>query len=273
MNFKEYVSNWNSAARVAFVCACAALVLGIAVLLLSFQLLTKKDRVVLVPPYLDERVEVAWKEASSPYLRSFGLYVATLIGNVTPKNIAFVRDHLSVFMGPKAYAPVRAALTSLSQDRLFQEGANIRYFSPNDIVWEKETSRVFILGRETVANPNNAQPTIVNKVYEMTILMYDGKPVITTLTNYAGQQPRTQKWLQNNSDFAKDNPDAGQPPAPLKDSDLPTPTSGAKDTMSGALELPTTAAPPPQTNNAPTKDAVGATAPATAPAITLGAKQ
>jgi len=33
-------------------------------------------------------------------------------------------------------------------------------------------------------------------VYEMSLVMRDGRPVITEFTSYPGNQPHTQKWLQ-----------------------------------------------------------------------------
>ena len=46
--------------------------------------------VVLVPPSLDKEVEITRNTASSELKESWGLYLAELLGNVTPTNADFI---------------------------------------------------------------------------------------------------------------------------------------------------------------------------------------
>ena len=49
--------------------------------------------VVLVPPNLDKEVEITRNTASSELKESWGLYLAELLGNVTPTNAAHRQGH------------------------------------------------------------------------------------------------------------------------------------------------------------------------------------
>jgi conjugal transfer pilus assembly protein TraE len=69
--------------------------LSVSVLLLTFNQMGQHETTRLVPPNLDKAVKVGWNNADDEYIKSFGLYASTLMGNVTPKNVNFIADSVS----------------------------------------------------------------------------------------------------------------------------------------------------------------------------------
>lgn len=166
--------------------------------------LSNHERIVLTPPHMDKKMEVAWNAASGEYMKSWGLYVATLIGNITPKNVNLVADAMGGFLDPSIYPQVRAQIKSLAEDPVFQRANAINYFAPEQAVYEVDSEKrqkVFVVGQLVTSSFEGLQQGARGGdfkwvVYEMSLLMRDGRPVITEFTSYPGNQPHTQKWLQ-----------------------------------------------------------------------------
>lgn len=163
-----------------------------------YALLNQHERVVLTPPHLDTAVQVGWNSASAEYLKSYGLYFALLTANVTPKNVSFVIDVLSGALSSRIYPEVRKKLLALSEDPIFRtQGASVR-FDPTKVTYEAETNKVFVAGDMATQNAvgrNESRPM----VYELVILMKDGKPVIDGLNSYEGSDPHTLRWLETHA--------------------------------------------------------------------------
>ncbi len=66
-------------------------VLVLSNLLLAVAAFSRNTVVAIQPPTLSETAEVSRNQATQPYLESWGLYLAELMGNVTPGNVSFIR--------------------------------------------------------------------------------------------------------------------------------------------------------------------------------------
>jgi conjugal transfer pilus assembly protein TraE len=159
-----------------------------------------------VPPYLNKQVSVGWDSASDDYYKSFGLYFATLVGNITPSNVDFITKTLSTFLAPEIYTQVKPKLIALSQDAIFRESGGASVYTPGPgLEYEPETSKVFVSGTMTTTSYAKALPEMKNIIYEIAINIRDGRPQITYLDSYEGTQPRTLKWMAANPELAKQN--------------------------------------------------------------------
>ena len=65
-------------------------VLVLSNLLLAVAAFSRNTVVAIQPPTLSETAEVSRNQATQPYLESWGLYLAELMGNVTPGNVSFI---------------------------------------------------------------------------------------------------------------------------------------------------------------------------------------
>ena len=194
MKLNFFGRNWDLALRNNAVLLAANSLLSLALVVTSFLALTNRERIVLVPPRLDDKMMVAWNNAGAEYFKAFGLFVATLLGNITPSNSKFVADQLSVFINPKLYAPIRTQILAYADDPRFARAAAFNYFSPSKVIWEPSTSKVFVMGTITMSsfNPQISGPYEYRPViYDLKFEMNDGKPLITEFASYQGIEPHT----------------------------------------------------------------------------------
>lgn len=173
----------------------AVLAQSIGLLILAYSVANRDERVVLVPPSITEKTGISMTNADASYLQSFGVYVTTLIGNLTPKNINFVVEALSPIMSPESYALIRKQLIALSKDTSFRNWVGSTHFEPTDVIYEADTKKVFVPGYMTDVNTTGKQ-TKTQIIYEMKIEIIHGKPIISNLISYVGSEPRTLKWLE-----------------------------------------------------------------------------
>ena len=197
MNLKNMTKTWQAANKVAALMLLSNLALAVAILVAVSTLSGNRERVVLVPPHLEKRVSVGWNVADAEYLKGFGMYFAMLSGNVTPRSAAFVADTLSSAVAPAIYPEVRKQVLVLAKDPVFQKnGASVR-FDPTGVDYEAATNKVFVVG-EVTTNDATGRIDRGQVVYEMEIRMDNGRPLVTAMVSYAGADPRTQQWLENN---------------------------------------------------------------------------
>lgn len=183
MLYKNFASTWLSLHAsnrfLKFVC----------IFLMTLNLLTlvgwlKKDTaIVLIPPSLSEKSEVAKNKASEGYKKAWGMYVATLIGNVTPENADFV---LESFTGM-----VTGEIRSMVSEQIAQELDTLKQekvSSSFDIVrvtYEPETDKVFVTGRNRMTGAGGkTSPT--EQTFEFKIDVKQYSPIITHMASYAG---------------------------------------------------------------------------------------
>ncbi|NVZ11516.1 hypothetical protein HW932_19895 [Allochromatium humboldtianum] len=156
------------------------------------------ERLVIIPPHLDAQVEVAWSSANREYLKSFGLYVATLVGNIQPKSSTVVLDAVSAFMDPAIYTEFRRQALAIIQDPVFKTSGAVMTFQPSTIQFESETSRVFVTG-SLITKSGLSQDKQKTVTYELGVRIREGRPWVSHFTSYEGSVIRTVAWHINNS--------------------------------------------------------------------------
>lgn len=148
--------------------------------------------VILVPPALAGEVEVTRSQASSALKESWGLYLAELLGNVTPATADFIRGALGPLLSAEIYRSVMDALAeqinALKMDRVALS------FKPRQVFYEKATDKVFVTGELQSQGPN-ARPDQRTRTYEFRIVIHNYRPRLDAIDVYA-EEPRTQERLK-----------------------------------------------------------------------------
>ena len=180
------------------------IILALVVLLQTFMMTTRHERIVLVPPYIDKRMEVAWDKSNRHYYEAFAVQIATLVGNISPQNLNFVVDYLGILMSKTVYMQVKPQLLAYGEDPGFKRGTVFTYFTPNAVRFEDQVNKFFVSGFmhtapmqvSTMPGANRIQSKAVT--YEMQFNMHNGRPVVISFESYEGNKPRTQEWHKNN---------------------------------------------------------------------------
>ncbi len=193
MNFISALRNMKQLQSITMVMLCSNVILATGISYAMVKLGNQHDRVVLVPPSLDKKAEIAWDHANKEYIKSFGLYMSTLVGNIQPKSSSVVLDSVSAFMDPGIYTDFRSQLLAIIEDPTFKASGSVISFLPQSIQYETETSRVFVTG-SIITSTAGSTKYQKNVVYELTVRIREGRPWVTHFTSYEGTQIRSVNW-------------------------------------------------------------------------------
>lgn len=148
--------------------------------------------VVLVPPNLTKEVEITRNTASSELKESWGLYLAELLGNVTPATSEFIANALAPLLSTNIYRSVMDAMSeqinAIKMDRVATS------FKPRQVSYERETDKVFVTGELTTQGPNSKAETR-NRTYEFVLSTRNYRPRLDYIDVYA-DEPRTVDRLK-----------------------------------------------------------------------------
>ena len=153
-----------------------------------------KDRVTtLVPPTLSEAVSVSKRNADAGYKKAWGLYVASLLGNVSPGNADFVIESLQLLMSPRVFSNLKQSVAD-DVEMIKKDGVSVS-FEQKQVLFEKETDKVFVIGRTGISNAAGTV-TKFDRVFEVRVAIDNGQPQIIELDSYQGK-PKTLDVLKS----------------------------------------------------------------------------
>ena len=193
MNLKEYLKTWegtqaeNKWGRV-FVLGLIFTVLLLVVMLFS------KDTIVTVQPWtLNEEAWVSQKKSSQSYKEAWGWALGTLMGNVTPGNVNFIKERMKPILAPAIYQEFINALETQAQE--IQANRITMRFEPRFVEYEETTDKVFVYGYSFVKGASlDAKEQRTDRTYEFQIRVSNYMPVLDYMTTYEGR-PRTKSVL------------------------------------------------------------------------------
>lgn len=148
-------------------------------------LLRSNQVVVLVPPTLEQEAKVGLRQADRGYLEAWGLFFATLMGNVTPRNIDFVLANLQKYMSPGIYQEMSQAM--IEQAKAIKSGNLAVSFTIQEIVCE-EGGRVKVRGQFMMHGPFGKSQN-ATRTYEFAIAVKNYAPVLTDVLVHDQKQP------------------------------------------------------------------------------------
>lgn len=152
----------------------------------------KEQIITIVPPTMTETGWLSKTSAGSEYTESWAMYVAMLLGNVTPQNAGIVKDSLGSLLAPDLYQDVMAVMDNqihqIRQDRVSMS------FEPDKILRDPDNlNRLYVTGRSTTEGVTGNKVR-TNRTYEVDLIIRNYKPVIQWVSTYAGG-PRTAEVI------------------------------------------------------------------------------
>ena len=187
MTLNEFLSTWRGTTLENRVWRIAILVLAVANLVLVGLVGQVERTVVLVPPVLEGEVTIARAHASQEVEEAWGLFVAELLGNVSPATV----ESLTRVLDPLFAAGLRRALMKAITEQteaIKRENVSMR-FSPRQVSYDTATRTIFVTGTHRTEGPA-AQPVSNERTYEVRVEFRNYRPLITHLDIYRGE-PRS----------------------------------------------------------------------------------
>lgn len=200
MKMKLFATNWETLKKRAYLSNISNIILAVVVLMLAGGLLKKAPVVTLVPPGLTKEASIGLRTADANYLMSFGMYVASLTGNLTPNNAKLVADALGSIVEPKLYSKVRRELYALAEDPSFKDRGGALFFEPLGVTYDAPTGKVFVRGNQVSVTAAGKQNRTLF-IYEIQMEVREHMPMIIGFDKYTGQ-PHTQEWESQNRALA-----------------------------------------------------------------------
>lgn len=163
------------------------LVQMIVILVMAFGMANQRQAVVLVPPTLEERGSVQAQQADAEIKTSWALYIANMLGNVTPSSSQFLTENMSRFLSPRMYRPVIERIDA--QAKQLREEQITLQFIPTVARYEPEIDRVVVSGELIERGLRNAERRSV-RTYEMGFIVRDYKVLLDSMRVMEGEWKR-----------------------------------------------------------------------------------
>jgi conjugal transfer pilus assembly protein TraE len=183
MQYQAFASTWlslQSSNRFLKICCIFLMALNLIALI---GWLKKDQAIVLIPPGLSDKSEIAKNSASEGYKKAWALYAATLLGNVSPENADFVLEAMQNMVSGEISAiiteHIAGELDTLKQEKVSSSLEIVR------LIYEPETDLVFVTGRNRLLGPGG-KSSATEQTMEFKIDVKQYSPIITHLASYAG---------------------------------------------------------------------------------------
>ncbi|MFO1432512.1 MAG: TraE/TraK family type IV conjugative transfer system protein [Candidatus Competibacteraceae bacterium] len=190
MNLHQYLQTWQGTRRENHWSRLIILLLVVSNGLAWLDASRENTTVVLTPPTLNEAVKVARQSADANYQMAWGLFVAQLLGNVTPGSTELILNALEPLLAPAIYQPVHDAvaeqLASLRQEQVTLA------FSPRQTQYDSGADRVYVSGTLTTTGVSGTAQRS-ERTYEMRFTIKDYRPQLTQLTAYSGPPKKAER--------------------------------------------------------------------------------
>lgn len=205
--------SWSHSINLSRTLAQANLALTVAVVVLIYISLSKDETVIVVPPKFTEEITFVGNKASEAYKTGWGLFVANLAGNVSERNVSFVKDTLRKMFTIKDAAYYERQLES-QVEALKVRGIR-ESFTPLDLIFNSEVNTVWVYGDKKTISTRSGASTTQKWTYEIRIVASMGMPKILNFDQYAGA-PNTRKRVKKIRDIQKVQDQTIQPEAPIE---------------------------------------------------------
>lgn len=183
MKFTIFSDTWNGlhAQNKLLIFFGAAMVVCNA--FLSLAILTKDKTVVLVPPRLLGEASVTANDADAAYKESFGLSLASMLGNVTPTTAQFLGNNIARYVAPEATRDMVAAVNEQA-DQIKSEQISIQ-FAPKNVFYHPVLRKVIVSGDYIIRGARNSEQKMV-RTYVMGVTVRNYSVQLTSLEAQEG---------------------------------------------------------------------------------------
>lgn len=199
MNIKNFLSSWEGTQSENRWSRAIIGGLLIVTVLLGIKNFTQDTKVIIQPITLSEEAWVTSKHASTSYQETWGVFLATLLGNATPDTVSFIRERIGPLLSPKIFAEVMIAINEQAES-IRQDRVSMR-FEPRYVLYEEEADRVYVYGFSFVKDSTTKEARS-ESTYEFQVSIKNYQPEIEHMTVYSGK-PRSERVLSQMQNRAK----------------------------------------------------------------------
>lgn len=184
MKFATFLETWHGLQAENKWSRILLVFMAITICVLAIALNNKSQIITLVPPALDKKATVTRNYASTEYKKAWGMYLATLIGNVSPGTVDFISEALGGMLSSDLYNDVYKIV--ISQAKEIKEQRVAISFTPRLVAYLPNRDLICVTGTTTISGVFG-NPTMEARTYEFKIQVQNYMPVITYFSSYKGE--------------------------------------------------------------------------------------
>lgn len=156
----------------------------LAIVGLVYGLVFRTQIVTIIPSNVMTKSTYTANSADQSALSSWGLYIATLLGNVTPSNADFVADSMGHLLSPSIYKQVMTGVADqvakIKTDQLTLQ------FDPSEVKFNAAKNAVYVDGWLTTTDSHGSAHR-EERTYEVYFSVVNYQPRVIGLDSYAGK--------------------------------------------------------------------------------------
>lgn len=184
MNYKFWSKTREGSLAENRIMRTAVAIQTFVIVVLAIGLVNKNTTVVLVPPTLDERSEISASGSSPETQTAWGMYLAGLMGNVTPTSSKALKEMISPHLTSKLWGNTRDALDA--QVREIQQAQLTLSFAPTIARFDPDSKKVIVTG-ELVIRGLRGQEKRELRTYEMGFVTKNYRVMLDSLRVMKGK--------------------------------------------------------------------------------------
>lgn len=151
----------------------------------TYTLATRETVVTINPPPSAKPFAVGSASASPRYQQLWAVFLAELVGNITPENAPRVRESVGPFLAPsirnKVMQAINADIEQLRQDDV------VTTFAVDEVHHDlKGKGRVYVVGESTLSGMTN-ESSRGTRTYVIKVEVVRYQPRITYFNSHAGK--------------------------------------------------------------------------------------
>lgn len=187
MQFKKLKQTWGDLNTENLVFRITMPLMALALLIAVISVVNDSETVVIQPPNMSEEAQIAAEDANRGFKKSYGLYVANLLGNVQPGSAEFLLATSEHLFHPKVYQQLRQSL--IEQIQVIESEDLSTHFMPSSITYWEDTDRVVVFGKR-VTQGRSEEPSSEEVTYELEVEINNYLPSVTYIDIYDGSPKR-----------------------------------------------------------------------------------
>ncbi|MGN1393020.1 MAG: TraE/TraK family type IV conjugative transfer system protein [Succinivibrionaceae bacterium] len=189
MDYQRYFKSYNEKSVLIYALMVILFMLLSINVALTIALISKNETVVLLPPHVDSKLAIAIDKSNEGYKKSWALYLSQLLGNVTPKNLSFIKESVAPILDPQIYNDFMLAIDTqaekIKQDRVTM------HFEPSKVTFNNSSQIIYVFGKSIVKGPYGDM-RIYQRTYEFKISIDNYRPVLLWMDNYISNSKSRQ---------------------------------------------------------------------------------
>lgn len=152
-------------------------------LLMAMIAFGRNETIVMVPPGIDERVQIGVSEGSPGLKEAWGTHIAMLMGNATPRTANYLSEQLGRLSSPRLFQQIQEQIDKQAK-ALTDEGMSVS-FVPNSTFYLPSRDVVVVSGEYMLRGMRGMERSMV-RTYEIGVRIQDYRVRMDSLDVYEG---------------------------------------------------------------------------------------